>query len=198
MSTFFLFCTADIPASILNDFMDQFRKVYDDNMPNLMCVVRSPDQSYYPDWGTELPISDFLTGFKDATNSELRAFTQAKIAELGARGEAGSLEPDWIAVMDERSLRDRTVVMQFNMEMSMWAQDLEDADEPFEIPGNADIEGDDIWWKWRVLFSGAQQIFNSIDCGDPPMIQLYSRPEYLGSDGVVKVDVIRKTIRGDR
>ncbi|PYH30066.1 uncharacterized protein BO87DRAFT_446475 [Aspergillus neoniger CBS 115656] len=114
------------------------------------CASFARHQSYYPDWGTELPISDFSTGFKGATDIELRSFTLAKIAELEARGEAGSLEPDWIAIMDEISLRGRTVVMQYNKELSMWAQDLEDAEEPFKIPGDADIEGDGIWWKWRV------------------------------------------------
>ncbi|OJJ70092.1 hypothetical protein ASPBRDRAFT_181708 [Aspergillus brasiliensis CBS 101740] len=194
MSTFFLFCTADVPASILNNFMDQFRKAYSEDITNIMCVVRSPEQTYFEDWGTELPITDFSTGFKGATNTELRAFTQTKIAELGARGEAGSLEPNWIAVMDERSLRDGTVVMHFGKELSTWVQDLEDAEEPFEISGNADIEGDDIWWTWRVPFAGAQQVYNSVDCGDPPMIQLYPRPEFLGPDEVANVDIIRKMI----
>ncbi|PYI02605.1 hypothetical protein BO78DRAFT_400403 [Aspergillus sclerotiicarbonarius CBS 121057] len=197
MSTHFLFCTADMPASMLNDFMDQFRCFHSPDCPTFFCVVRTPDQTDFDEWGTELPISDFSTGFKNATDAELRRFARQKISELRDVGKRGPLDSDWIAIMDERSRRDGTVVMQFNKELSMWTQDLEDAEEPFEIPGDTDVSGDDIWWKWRVPFAGAVQVFNSVDNGDPVMIRLYSRPEYVGPDGVLNVDIPRKIIRGD-
>ncbi|OOF90922.1 hypothetical protein ASPCADRAFT_518814 [Aspergillus carbonarius ITEM 5010] len=197
MSVFFLFCTADMPASMLNDFMDQFRHYHSDDCPNFFCVVRTPDQTDFDPWGTEIPMSDFSTGFQNATDAELRLFARNKISQLRDKGRRGQLDDNWIAIMDERSRWDGTVIMQFNKKLSMWTQVLEDAEEPFEIPGDTDISGDDIWWKWRVPFAGAPQLFNSVDCGDPVMIRLYSRPEYKGADGVVDVDIPRKIIRGE-
>ncbi|PWY65662.1 hypothetical protein BO94DRAFT_540783 [Aspergillus sclerotioniger CBS 115572] len=165
--------------------------------PDLFCLVRTPDQAEYDGWGTPLPVSDFSTGFKDATDAELRLFTQTKIKELGENKNAGRLEPDWIAVLDERSPRDATVVLHYNEALSLWAQSLEDAEVPFHIPGDADVSEGKIWWKWRLPISGAHHLFNSVDGGDFVILGLYSRPEYKGADGVVNVEIPYKIICGE-
>ncbi|PYH31568.1 uncharacterized protein BO87DRAFT_378901 [Aspergillus neoniger CBS 115656] len=177
--------------------MDQFARYHSPDCPNLFCVVHTPGQASFESYGTELPISDFSTGFKDETDTELRLWARNKISELREHGNEGMLQSYCIAVMDEQSRQDSTIVLHYNEELSLWAQSLKDAELPFNIPGDANVSEDEIWWKWRLPISGAHHLFNSVDDGDFVMIELLSRPEYVGLKGVVNIDIPVKFIRGE-
>ncbi|PWY88907.1 hypothetical protein BO94DRAFT_534778 [Aspergillus sclerotioniger CBS 115572] len=197
MTAIFLFCTANVPASTVNRFMTEFSETSEG--PNFFSLVRHPDQSSFDEWGTELPVGDFTTGFREATDAQLRLYANNKIAALRQTGAEGGLEPEWIAKLDERSQYDSTVVLQYCMPKSTWIQSLEDAELEFHVPGQADIAeaSDEIWWTWRVGFADAFWLFNGVDDGDVDMILLYTRPEFLDPDGVLHVDVPRGIIQGD-
>ena len=75
--------------------------------------------------------------------------------------------------MDEQSGQDSTIVLHYNEELSLWAQSLEDAELPFNIPGAADVSEDDIWWRWRLPISGAHHLFNSVDDDDFVMMNCF-------------------------
>ncbi|PWY71250.1 hypothetical protein BO83DRAFT_389561 [Aspergillus eucalypticola CBS 122712] len=182
---------------ILNSFRDQFARYHSPDCPNFFCVVRTPGQAIFESYGTELPISDFSTGFKDATDTELRLWARNKISELREHGNEGMLQSYWIAVMDEQSEQDSTIVLHYNEELSLWAQCLEDAELPFNIPGDADVSEDEIWWRWRLPISGAHHLFNGVEDGDFVMIELFSRPEYVGPNRVVNIDIPVEIIRGE-
>ncbi|GKZ96486.1 hypothetical protein AnigIFM63604_010273 [Aspergillus niger] len=195
MTSIFLFCTSNVPANTINQFMTEFADASED--PNIFCLVRTPDQDQFDEWGTEPPVQDFTTGFENASDSALRLYTQNRIDELKDAGKAGGLTPGWLAKLDERSRRDSTVVLQYRKIKANWAQALEDAEEQFQIPGQADVDDQNIWWKWRVPFADAFQLFNSVDGGVPDMIRLFTRPEFMDSEGVLQVDVPRQIIKGE-
>ncbi|RAL02366.1 uncharacterized protein BO80DRAFT_423786 [Aspergillus ibericus CBS 121593] len=195
MTSIFLFCTSDVPASTINQFMTAFSHASED--PNIFCLVRTPDQEEFDEWGTEPPVHDFTTGFRDATDTDLRLYTQNRIDELKHTDKAGGLSPVWVAKLDERSPQDSTVVLQYRKNRSSWTQALEDAEEEFGIPDQADVDDQHIWWKWRVSFADSFQLFNSMDDGQPDIIRLYTRPEFLDPEGVLHVDVPRKIIKGE-
>ncbi|SPB44267.1 hypothetical protein CAN33_0049965 [Aspergillus niger] len=195
MMSIFLFCTSNVPANTINQFMTEFADASED--PNIFCLVRTPDQDQFDEWGTEPPVQDFTTGFENASDSALRLYTQNRIDELKDAGKAGGLTPGWLAKLDERSRNDSTVVLQYRKIKANWAQALEDAEEQFQIPGQADVDDQNIWWKWRVPFADAFQLFNSVDGGVPDMIRLFTRPEFMDSEGVLHVDVPRQIIKGE-
>lgn len=169
----------------------------DSGFGNVFSLVRTLDQDHFDNWGTEPPVQPFTTGFKDATDTELRLYTHHKVKDLRRTGNRSGLTQYWIAKLDERSSHDSTVIMQYCMEREIWAQMLEDTEQEFCIPGQTDVTDDEIWWKWRVQFKDSFQLFNSVDEGDLDMMTLYTRPEYLDSDGVFHVDIPRKIIRGE-
>lgn len=175
--------------------MTEFSRASED--PNIFCLVRTPDQEHFDEWGTEPPVQDFTTGFKNATDSELRRYTKNRVTELKCAGDEGGLCHEWVAKLDERSCHDSTVVLQYCMDRLDWATMLEDAEVEFHIPGQTDVSDEEIWWKWRVSFGDAFQLFNSVDDGELHMIELYTRPEYLDSEGVLHVDIPRKIIKGE-
>ncbi|GLA04852.1 hypothetical protein AnigIFM60653_004916 [Aspergillus niger] len=195
MTSIFLFCTSNVPANMINQFMTEFADASED--PNIFCLVRTPDQEQFDEWGTEPPVQDFTTGFENASDTALRLYTQNRIDELKDAGKAGGLTPGWLAKLDERSRHDSTVVLQYRKIKANWAQALEDAEEQFQIPGQADVDDQNIWWKWRVPFADAFQLFNSVDEGVPDMIRLFTRPEFMDSEGVLHVDVPRQIIKGE-
>ena len=167
--------------------------------PNFVCLVCHPDQSSFDEWGTEPPVEDFITGFRDARHAQLRLYTNKQIAALRQTGEDIGLEPEWIVKLDERSQQDSTVVLQYCIRKSTWIQSLADAEQEFQVPGRADISAarDEIWWGWRVGFADAFWLFNGVDGGDVDMILLFTRPEFLDAEKVLHVDVPRGIPWGD-
>lgn len=157
--------------------------------PNMFSLIRTPEQEKVDGWGTQPPVEDFTTGFKDASDTDLRLYTRNRIEELKNTGDESQLSPGWVAILDERSARDSTVILQLCEEKSLWATELEDAEVEYHVPGEADVYQDEIWWKWRVRFTDAVQLFVSLNDGDFRAMQWYTRPERHGPDGVYAMAV---------
>lgn len=57
------------------------------------------------------------------------------------------------------------------------------------IPGNGQVcEDENIWWKWMVPSKYAWVFWNSLNNVDVGL-ELCSRPEYVGEDGVLQVHI---------
>lgn len=73
---------------------------------NRWSLVRDPTQSPLAAKRTKTPVAAFQTCFKDASFESLARFVQELSAE-----KRGNAMPDMFAVLDERSVRDKTVIL---------------------------------------------------------------------------------------
>ncbi|KAL8949367.1 MAG: hypothetical protein Q9222_004517 [Ikaeria aurantiellina] len=104
-----LFCTSQVPAQIIDDFLKTANEdSFDTN--NIFTLVRSRDQTELPR-PTPYPIEggDFTTGFAGASIPELGAFCRSKFPEETC--PPPKISPDAFVIMDERTVRDGTVVL---------------------------------------------------------------------------------------
>ncbi|KAE8416559.1 hypothetical protein BDV36DRAFT_284455 [Aspergillus pseudocaelatus] len=147
---------------------------------NIFSLVRDPSQDPLDEFHSNPPISDFTTGFEGAPDAELRHFATECVTDL-AHTQVTSLTISWIAVLDERSLSEITVVMHHYRSKSVWEQTMRESD--------VDEAEDSIWWKWRVPFSSSFNLWNNIMSLGKDALELYSREEYLGEDGIVDGEV---------
>lgn len=154
---------------------------------NFFSLVRTPDQETLDEWNTEPPVQDYDTGFEGKPDHELRNLAQPLI-DRATRGKSTSLTTGWIAVLDEKSETQAAVVMHYSYPQEDW-------EEP--IIGPAEISDGVIWWKWRVPFKAAWTIYNDVDSIGFDAIELYSRPEYQDSDGVLQTEMPEKIIKGE-
>ncbi|EYE96661.1 uncharacterized protein EURHEDRAFT_452686 [Aspergillus ruber CBS 135680] len=187
MSGILLFCTAPVPASVINRLMQ------DSSIPkhgrNIFSLVRTPDQTTLDNFNSNPPINPFSTGFLSTPDTELRRYTRQRISDL-ERERSISLSSKWVAVLDERSVTDNTVVIHRYETKSEWEQLQREAEEEWVgIPGTAEIneEEDSIWWKWRVPFDAVFHLYNHVETFSWRGVALWARPEYLGEDGIVMV-----------
>lgn len=144
-------------------------------------------------WGTEGPIENFETGFLGQTDDELRHYYRRFLAE---RGTMGTIGENWMAVLDENSAAQSTVVLHYGMAKSDWDELNENCpDEP--IPGTGRVCDDGyIWWKWRIPFRNAYSFFTGLDSTGEETLDLYCRPEYISADGVLDVESVDKVMDG--
>ena len=165
---------------------------------NIFSLVRDPDQSTLDNPNSNPPIEDFQTGFKEYSDTDLRQYAKQRTTDL-RRQRNHSLVAEWIAVLDQRSVEEGNVVMHHFMEKSAWEDMLQDAEQEVCIPGQAEVNEaeDSIWWKWRVPFVSAFQLWNSVESLEWAGLELYSRPEYLGEDGVVQTHILDQIVGGD-
>ena len=144
-------------------------------------------------WGREGPIEDFETGFLGQTDDELRQYYRRFLAE---RGDMGTIGENWMAVLDEKSAAQSTVVLHYGIKKSDWDELHENCpDEP--IPGTGRVCDDGyIWWKWRIPFKNAYSFFTGLDSTGEETLGLYCRPEYISAEGVLDVDTVDKVMDG--
>lgn len=154
---------------------------------NIFSLVRDPDQSTLDNPNSNPPIEDFQTGFKGYSDTDLRQYAKQRTTDL-RRQRNHSLVAEWIAVLDQRSVEEGNVVMHHFMEKSAWEDMLQDAE--------VNEAEDSIWWKWRVPFVSAFQLWNSVESLEWAGLELYSRPEYLGEDGVVQTHIPDQIVGG--
>lgn len=107
----------------------------DSGFENVFSLVRTSDQGHIDNWGTKPSTQPFITGFKEAADTELRLYTHHKVNDLRRTGNGGGITQYWIAKFDERLSLGSTVIMQYCMKREIWAQKLEDAEQEFHIPG---------------------------------------------------------------
>ena len=118
---------------------------------------------------------------KGINDSDLRNYAGRRIDETNGT----SLSSRSIAVLDERSITDSTVVFhQFHFK-DLW----EDADEPVVGPVEATDNGD-LWWKWRVRFNKSWAFWTAVSNMSIAVdtIAMFSEPQYQSPDGVVDVE----------
>ncbi|BCR92236.1 uncharacterized protein ACHE_80136A [Aspergillus chevalieri] len=149
MSTILLFCTAQMPARVINCLMTDY--ALPEQAANIFSLVRDPSQEILDEWQSDPPIPDFTIGFKGASDAEIRCYARNLLEDLTSH-HASSLSTRWIAVLDDKSPTEDTVVIHHNMRKSSWVELLEEREEEVFIPGQAEVnEADDsIWWKWRI------------------------------------------------
>jgi len=166
---------------------------------NIFSLVRDPSQEILDEWQSDPPIliPDFTTGFKGASDAEIRCYARSRLEDLTSR-HASSLSTRWIAVLDDKSPTEDTVVIHSNMRKSSWVELLEEREEEVFIPGQAEVnEADDsIWWKWRIPFKSGFNIWNNIQSLGWEALELYSRDEYLGEDGIVQAHIPDQIVDG--
>lgn len=159
---------------------------------NLFNFIRTPDQEEVQVKGTPLA-EDILTGFEGKTDAELRQYFHRFLAE---RGTMGKITRIWFAVLDDQSATQSTISLHHSMKKSLWDEMHQDTPETL-IPGQHEVCDDgNIWWKWRVPFRYAWTVWNSISSCDFEVLELYSRPEYLGSTGVADAETCDKIVNG--
>lgn len=164
---------------------------------NIFSLVREPSQETLDEWQSDPPIPNFTTGFKGASDAEIRRYAHNRLDDLTSR-QASSLSPSWIAVLDVKSSTEDTVVMHHTMRKSSWLEMLEEREEEMFIPGQAEVNEaeDSIWWKWRIPFRSAFNIWNNIQNVGWEALELYSRDEYLGEDGIVQAHIPDQIVNG--
>jgi hypothetical protein len=110
MTTFFaLFCTVDQPASYINGLLKHAEE-HSFNAGNIFCLIESPDQKRV-DKPTEPLVSDFKTGFKGWSTEKLGEFCQEKFDWRNSKSQPPYISDNNFAVLDERTLRDGTVLL---------------------------------------------------------------------------------------
>lgn len=145
------------------------RLMQDSSIPehgrNIFSLVRTPDQTTLDNFNSNPPINPFSTGFLNTPDTELRRYTRQRISDL-ERERSISLSSKWVAVLDERSVTDNTVVIHRYETKSEWEQLQREAEgEWVGIPGMAENNEDDdsIWWKWRVPFDAVFHLYNHVE-----------------------------------
>lgn len=160
---------------------------------NLFTFIHTPDQEEVQVKGIP-PAEDIVTGFQGQSDAEIRQYFHQFLAEKGTMGKITRI---WFAVLDDQSVAQSTIILYHSMKKSLWDEIYAEVPET-PIPGQHEICDDgNIWWKWRVPFRYAWAIWNSISSCDFEVLELYSRPEYLGSDGVVDAETCDKIVNGE-
>ncbi|KID85116.1 hypothetical protein MGU_07726 [Metarhizium guizhouense ARSEF 977] len=185
MSAILLFCTAKVPAKVINQLMEESATAEDAD--NIFSLVRSPDQQRLDEWKTEPPVQDYDTGFEATPDAELRSLIEPLI-QRSTNGNSTSLASDWMAVLDEKSEAQSAVVLHYSYPRELWEE---------AIVGPAEVGQGTIWWKWRVPFKAACTFFNAIDSCGFNAIELYSREEYRDAEGVLQTETPDKILAGE-
>jgi hypothetical protein len=156
---------------------------------NIFSLVRTPDQAL-DEWNTEPPVQDFDTGFDGKSDTELRKFLQERLDEH-TDTQTTSISDSWLAVLDNKSPSQNTVVLHYAYEKSSWGSG--------SIPGPAEFSDDNktIWWKWRVPFKSAWTFWNAVGSIGADAIEIYSRAEYRNSEGILQTETPQKIIDGE-
>lgn len=136
------------------------------------------------------PAEDLVTGFKDQSEAQIRQYFHRFLAQKGTMGKITRV---WFAVLDSQSVSQSTIVLHYRMAKSFWD---EIHDEVPETPQYKICGDGNIWWKWRVPFRYAWTVWNSISSCDLEVLELYSRPDYLGLDGVVDAETCDQIVNG--
>ncbi|KAE8168599.1 hypothetical protein BDV40DRAFT_251139 [Aspergillus tamarii] len=186
MSAILLFCTSKIRASVINRLMTEC--AIPDDAFNIFSLVRTPNQEALDEWNTQPPVQDFDTGFEGKSDAELRKFFQDRL-DKHTDTQTTSISDSWLAVLDDQSSSQNAVALHYTYDKSSWG--------PNPIPGPAEVFDDVIWWKWRVPFKSAWTFWNAVGSIGADAIEIYSRPEYTSSDGVLQTEIPEKIINGE-
>ncbi|KAI2815000.1 hypothetical protein CBS115989_7999 [Aspergillus niger] len=194
MSDIMTMFTANMPASVFNQLFEESQTA--ENACPFLTLVRYPEQEEVDKWGTEAPIQDFETGFLGKNDDELRQYFRRFFSERPP-SEQGMIVENWMAVLDDQSAANSTIVLHHGMKKSMW-DDLHEYEPEKEIFGKGKLcEDGYIWWKWRVPFKYSYSFFIAIEHCDFEVLELSCRPEHQDSRGIVDYETCWKIICGE-
>ncbi|THY37884.1 hypothetical protein D6C97_10566 [Aureobasidium pullulans] len=181
MSTFLLFCLAQIPAS-----------------HNFFSLVRNSTQSFFDTPCTSPPIPPFISDI--STHDQIHDFLTQNAAILPA-----GIETCQYAILDDRSVSDDTIILAHSYsslqmrdpdtmteeEAKQWMRDCEE-----------DEEGEDDGWRaWRVRFEDAEKMATMLCFEGDFTVKLYSEEfveRYTGEDGVFGFQDARRAFVGSK
>ena len=129
---FALFCTADQPASCINALLGHAEEDKT-GRGNLFCLIESPDQKRVDKPTSPTASEDLKTGFKGWSTDQLGKFCKEKFDHDNPRSQPPYISDENFAVLDERTLKDGTVLL---VRYSSWMErinpdDPSDADDAF-------------------------------------------------------------------
>ncbi|GKZ25309.1 hypothetical protein AbraIFM66951_002229 [Aspergillus brasiliensis] len=192
MSDIMTFFTANMPASVWNQLFEESQTA--ESACPFLTLIRYPEQEEVDEWGTKAPIEDFETGFLGKSDDELRQYFRRFLAERPPEKQ-GNIDGHWMAELDDHSAAESRIVLHYGMKKSLWDY-MHEYEPEAEVFADGKLCDDGyIWWKWRVPFKYSYSFFIAIECCDFEVMQLFCRPEYRDSRGVVDYETCDKIIR---
>ncbi|KAI9699260.1 MAG: hypothetical protein M1836_002870 [Candelina mexicana] len=143
-----LFCTAQVQPEVIEDLLKQSSST---EAGNIWSLIRTPNQSGFHK-PTQSPVSEFESGFIDATFDELGDF---RLEHFQATAPRPRIQPNNFAILDARSLTtSQPTVLIVKWELWVEHKDLEDDIDLLEKEG---------WQSVRVRFKGAADFIVRVD-----------------------------------
>lgn len=183
---------ANPSSQVFNQLFEESQTA--ENACPFLTLIRYPEQEEVDDWGTKAPIQDFETGFLGKSDDELRQYFRRFLSERPGYKQ-GNIGGHWMAELDEHSAIESTIVLHYGMKKSTWDY-MHEYEPEAEIFADGKLCDDGyIWWKWRVPFKYSYSFYMSIECCDFEVMQLFCRPEYRDSRGLIDYETCDKIIR---
>ncbi|KAI4716095.1 hypothetical protein E4T48_07699 [Aureobasidium sp. EXF-10727] len=166
MSSFLLFCSSEVPASIINTLLQAPK-------PNFFSLVYDTAQTTFDPICTSPPIATPVSEFFD--QEQIRQFIATHLSDPPAGSD---LESCQYALLDERSASDQTVILahsysslQMRDPETMSEDELEQWYAEYE-----ELEGepDDAWCEWRVAFENAEMLSTHLCFESEFTVKLYN------------------------
>ncbi|KAH8662828.1 hypothetical protein BGZ60DRAFT_412075 [Tricladium varicosporioides] len=187
MPTGLIFCTAQVPAEVLEDFLTQSTRPKTSSKDPWI-LVRSPEEGII---GPELtkPVTAFESRFENASAETLQVFVKENISLDEQNPNSARIKfdiwPDDFIELDERSTKDGTCIFHHYHEESEEDEESEDRDEN-EDEGGAPV-GE--WMTWRVKFLAAWNIWSGFWHRSDLMleeVQKNTRNYYVDENGILQ------------
>ncbi|KAK2882511.1 hypothetical protein FQN49_000277 [Arthroderma sp. PD_2] len=182
------FCTANLPADVINKLLEDTQLA--EMAYPVLSIIRTPDQKEF-DEGTLWPIEEFTTGFLGMSEDDIIRFHR-QLEQTGVY-KGTDMVTEWVAILDEESARQSTVVLYHCQEREHWIDEGKDQ----RIGYFTEYEDGYFFWKWRMPASHIYSAFAFIDHTLEEALSYYCRPELIGPDGVFDVATYDKVIRGE-
>ncbi|THY80110.1 hypothetical protein D6C95_09668 [Aureobasidium pullulans] len=178
MTTYLLFCTADISPNTITKLLEQ---------PGTNCFVLSkdPSQASFDHWRTNPPIHAFQNGFIGWDAARIQRYLEGELPE-SALNPKTNITKEQFAMLDKKSEETKTVVIYQLLEKSLTEEPSSDPDED-----SGDDEGEEeAWWHWNVRFQDVNELVETLETMDS--MRVFCDESFVGQDGVFDVKRAKK------